>query len=96
MVQDTLDRPEMINFEKRRKTSEILQQMHSFQKTPFSFLQENQIHNYLLQIQGQTEQNLYEQSCIYEPNDEDVTSQTKNQNSVKSLFKKFGFDFNDV
>ena len=59
-------RSDLINFDKRRKTSLVIREIQQYQQ-PYCLLEELTIKTYLLNIEGLTEKLLYKYSLICEP-----------------------------
>jgi len=69
---NTLDRQDLINFEKRRRQAYVIQELLAFQAYPYSFLPEGKIQTFLglLEKGIEDQDSIYKLSIICEPREE--------------------------
>jgi len=86
-----LEKPELINFDKRRKQATIIGEMKQWQNFSFPEWEERTITDYLSKVEVLTDKALYKYSLICEPKG-GREHEKGTLFTTKSLFKKFKFD----
>jgi len=67
---NTLDKPELINFEKRRRAAFVINETLKWQQTEFKFAPEGKIQGFLNKIEALSDDDLFKLSLVCEPRED--------------------------